>query len=78
MQIDLRRWSLESPERTEFRGQPIKCAMNTSVCLSLQGSDISMSLRLAFYESLDLRGESKDTQRGGQELCESGCLGTTE
>lgn len=41
----------QSPERTEFVAQPIKCAMNTSVCLSLQGSDTSMSLRLSFYES---------------------------
>lgn len=49
-------WSraLKSPERTEFFGKPIKCAVNTSVCLSLQGSDISMSPCLYFYESLDL------------------------
>lgn len=58
VQIDLQHQSLKSPERTEFFGQPIKCAMNTSVCLSLQGSDISMSLRLSFYESLDLWCES--------------------
>lgn len=41
----------QSPERTELVAQPIKCAMNTSVCLSLQGSDTSMSLRFSFYES---------------------------
>lgn len=47
-------WSraFKSLERTEFFGQPIKCAVNTSVCLSLLGSDISMS-RLYFYESRD-------------------------
>lgn len=37
--------------------------MNTSVCLSSQGSDISMSLRLSFYESLQLVVRSLDTQR---------------
>lgn len=56
-----------SPERTEFFGQPVKCAMNTSVCLSLRGSDISMSLRLSFYESPRLVVRFLDTQLRGQE-----------
>lgn len=61
--------------------------MNTSVCLSSQGSDISMSLRLSFYESLQLVVRSLDTQRrrararGGEARGggggESGCLRTT-
>lgn len=71
VQIDLQHWSCtnsapKSPERTEFLGQPIKCAMNTSVCLSLQGLDISMSLRLSFYESPRLVVWSLDTQHTGQ------------
>lgn len=52
-------------QRTEFFGQPINCAMNTSVCLSLQGSDISMSLRPSFYEAPGLAVQSVDTQQWG-------------
>lgn len=67
-------WSraLKSPERTKFFGQPIKCAVNTSVCLSLQGSDISMSPRLYFYESQDLWCDSDTRKHTGKR--QLGCL----
>lgn len=71
VQIDLQHWSCtdiapKTPERTGFSGQPVKCAMNTSVCLSLQGSDISMSLHPSFYESVRLVVRYLGTQHTGQ------------
>lgn len=71
VQIDLQHWSCtniapKNPERAGFSGQPIKCAMNTSVCLSLQGSDISMSLRPSFYKSVRLVVWYLGTQHRGQ------------
>lgn len=67
-------WSraLKSPERTEFFGQPVNCAVNTSVCLSLRGSDISESPRLCFYESLDLWCDSDTRLHTGKR--QPGCL----